>query len=72
MMRSTLAGGLQGVYIGGSPSLRRRASLRSSEVGLYFVEFGSTYNTMQHVEVRFSNLFLANWQNSTPFLQGAV
>jgi hypothetical protein len=27
------------------PSLRRRASLRSSEVGLYFVEFGSTYNT---------------------------
>jgi hypothetical protein len=51
MMRLTLAGGLQGVYIDGvndkiasSPSLRRRASLRSSEVGLYFIEFGSEYN----------------------------
>jgi hypothetical protein len=28
------------------PSLRRRASLRSSEVALYFIEFGSTYNTV--------------------------
>jgi hypothetical protein len=42
MMRLTLAGGLQGIYIGGGNdplgrSLRRRASLRSSEVGLYFV-----------------------------------
>jgi hypothetical protein len=27
------------------PSLRRRASLRSSEVGLYFIEFGSIYNS---------------------------
>jgi hypothetical protein len=46
MMRWTLAGGLQGVYIdgGNDPSLRRRASLRSSEVGLYFIEFGSEYN----------------------------
>jgi hypothetical protein len=26
------------------PSLQRRASLRLSEVGLYFVEFGSIYN----------------------------
>jgi hypothetical protein len=36
------------------PSLRRRASLRSSEVGLYFVEFGSTYNTVKlwHMAVR--------------------
>jgi hypothetical protein len=43
MMRLTLAGGLQGEYIGG-PSLRQWASLRSSEVSLYFVEFKSTYN----------------------------
>jgi hypothetical protein len=54
MIRLILAGGLKGIYIGGGndllgPSLRRRASLRSSEVGIYFVEFGSTYNIL-HIE----------------------
>ena len=58
----------RGLYIGGNlgfrrsvrcnssqlgPSLRRRASLHSSEVGLYFVEFGSTYNKL-HLETNSS------------------
>jgi hypothetical protein len=46
------------------PSLRRRASLRSSEVVLYFVEFGSTYNKEQKLKVKVTtNDFLTNIPN---------
>jgi hypothetical protein len=66
MMQLTLAGGLQGRYIGSgndpflsAQASRRRASLRLLEVSLYFKEFESTYNSHFFGMIR---LYLQNLQ----------
>jgi hypothetical protein len=59
MMRSTLAGGLQGVFIdGGNNPYRGGPSGAESEVGLYFIEFGSEYNTLEQQRLVFDNRLL--------------